>query len=72
MSYTTDRVLLTCPCMSAAALESFAIAFKGLARTAGLSFLECGVAIILTGVAGHDLSGVCRMKKTMVKRSEKL
>lgn len=62
MSFTTDSVLSTCPAMSVVALESFANAVKGQTRTAGFSFLECGVVTILTGVVGHGLSGVCRMK----------
>lgn len=49
--------------MSVVALESFVVAVKGLTRTAGFSFLGRGVAIILTGVVEHDLSGVCGIIK---------
>lgn len=55
-------MLSTRPGMSVVALESFAIAVEGLTRTAAFSFVGRGVAVILTGVAGHDLSGVCRIK----------
>lgn len=63
-------VLSTCPGWSVVALESFEIAVKGLNRTAGFSFLRCGVAIILTGVGGHDFSGVCRIKKSATYEEE--
>lgn len=67
MSLTADRVLSTCPRMSVVTLESFTIAVIGLTKTAGFPFFGCGVPIILTGVVGHGLSGVCKMEKKLMR-----
>lgn len=63
MSFIADKVHSTSPGMSVVAVKSFAIAVKGLTGSVGFSFIGDGVAIILTGVARHDFSGVCRIKK---------